>query len=99
MNNMAIPFDTLAFVKKLIQVGVEPQVAEVQAELQATVLKDFANQRLATRDDMFHLNARIDKLESKVDKRYSDLLIHLGGVMVACTAVLGAMMTILSHLH
>jgi hypothetical protein len=46
-----IPFDTHAFVKKLIAVGV----AEPQAEVQAQAIADLVNEQLATKRDLEEL--------------------------------------------
>jgi hypothetical protein len=47
-------FDTLAFVKRLIAVGVRPEQAEVQAELQAQILSELVTDKLVTKEDLSH---------------------------------------------
>jgi hypothetical protein len=37
-----IAFDTLAFASKLKAVGMDPKIAETQAELQASVLNELS---------------------------------------------------------
>jgi hypothetical protein len=56
----AIPaFDTLAFVKRLIAAGVRPEQAEAQAELQVQVLSGLVTDKLATKEDVTHLEANL----------------------------------------
>jgi hypothetical protein len=47
-----VAFDTLVYANKLKDAGLDPKIAEVQAELQATVLTDFATKQLATKNDL-----------------------------------------------
>lgn len=42
-----VAFDTLAFANKLKAAGLDPKIAEAQAELQATVLTDLTTNQLA----------------------------------------------------
>lgn len=92
MNMAQIAFDTLAYANKLKSVGVEAKVAETQAEIQAKILTDLTNDRLATKDD-------IRKLENEIGRLRSELIIKLGGIVIACTVVLGTLITILSHIR
>ena len=75
-----IPFDTHAFVKKLVAAGVPEPQAEVHAELMAEVVIE----RLATKDDLQllrqdlraleeRINARLDSLVRDFDSRFKDV--------------------------
>ena len=65
----AISFDTLAYAKRLIKVGVPEKQAEVQAETLADLIKD----QVVTKQ---YLDLRLKELEMR-------LSIRLGGMMVA----------------
>lgn len=69
-------FDTLSYAKKLENAGFTPQ----QAEIQANALRDIMDEKLATKRDLKELELRL---------KY-DLTIRLGGITVACAAVLFA---------
>ena len=57
---MGLPaFDTHAFVKRLKLVGFSDEQAEAQAELQSEILSDLMSEKLATKDDIKHLEASI----------------------------------------
>ena len=133
MNMAQVAFDTLAYANKLKAAGVDPKIAETQAEVQVQILNDLTKNQLATKDDMHNLERRIDRvqlatkedirgLENKIDtaqletkenihnldKRIdkveqrvnglkNELTVRLGGIVIGSSAVLGALMTILSH--
>lgn len=78
-----VAFNTLDYANKLKAVGLDPKIAEMQAELQAEVLKDLTQNLLATKADITSL-------------KY-ELLTKLGGAIVGCTAVLGVLITIFSY--
>lgn len=67
-------FDTMAYVKKLEDAGVDRKQAEAQAEALFQIVSD----QLATKQDLKELELRL---------RY-DLTVRLGGIVVACTAIL-----------
>lgn len=70
----ATTFDALAYFEKLKAAGVP----EEQAKIQATALREVIDERLVTKD---FLDLRLKELEYK-------LTIRLGGIVVACTAIL-----------
>ncbi len=96
---MTMPFDTLAFANKLKNAGVDSKIAEAQAEIQAQVMQDFADQRLATKEDIREIKIEIAQLDTKIEQLRVELTLKLGGIIVASTAVLGTLITVLSHLH
>ena len=67
-------FDTLGYAKKLENAGFTRQ----QAEAQANALMDILEKQIATKQDLKELELRL---------KY-DLTIRLGGIVVACTAIL-----------
>ncbi len=77
-NSMAlVAFDTLAYSKKLIEAGFSPQQAEAQAELQSQILSELLLDKLSTKDDFRHLDAKIDhtkeELNAKIDHTKEEL--------------------------
>lgn len=71
-------FDTLGYAKKLENAGFTRQQAEAQAEGLRAILEE----RVVTRE---YLDARLREMEIRL--KY-DLTIRLGGIVVACTAIL-----------
>lgn len=131
-------FDILGFVKKLEAAGVEPKIAEAQAELQADfqsqILEKFAEYQplleeikatkheFATKTDIAKLDHKIDsntaRLEHKIDSVHSELkaemrdvrseikalrnelIVKIGGIVVACMTVFSTIMAFLiNHAH
>lgn len=63
MNTMTyIAFDTLEYANTLKKAGLDPKIAEVHAELQAKILNEAVQTRLATKEDIAAL-----KLATKED--------------------------------
>jgi hypothetical protein len=58
----AFPFDTHAYVKKLVAAGVSEQQAEVQAE----ALADIALANLATKDDVRTIKDDLRTMEERL---------------------------------
>lgn len=52
MSMVQMAFDTLAYANRLKEVGVESKIAETQAEINAKVLQDLTQEKLATKDDL-----------------------------------------------
>ena len=87
-----IPFDTLAFANKLKEAGLEPKIAEAQAELQAAVMTELATNQLATKKDIQEVRLGIQELKF-------ELLIKLGSIIVICSTILGAILSIVMKTH
>ncbi|MCL5261282.1 MAG: DUF1640 domain-containing protein [Gammaproteobacteria bacterium] len=89
---MLIPFDTLAFANKLKEAGLEPKIAEAQAELQAAVMAELTTSQLATKKDIQEIKLGIQELRL-------ELLIKLGGVIVVCSTILGTILSVVMKAH
>ena len=80
----AITFDTLAYVKKLRDAGIEEKQAEAQAVALASVLKETSGE-LATRQDVerlgLQLKQEVNNLQSQIN-----LLKWMLGFNLAMTA-------------
>lgn len=74
----AATFDALGYAKKLENAGFTREQAEVQTE----GLRAILDERVVTRD---YLDLRLREMELRL--KY-DLTIRLGGIVVACTAIL-----------
>lgn len=74
-------FDTLGYAKKLEAAGF----TRLQAEAQASALRELIEDRIATKQDLRGMELRL---------KY-DLTIRLGGIVVACTAILLAVLPII----
>lgn len=69
-------FDTLKFTNKLKEVGVPPAQAEAEAALFSEILQ--INLRdLATKDDLRHLEERLNARLESLEQRFSALLIEV----------------------
>ncbi len=95
----AIPFDTHAFVKRLIATGVP----EAQAEVHAQAFGEFVFEHLATKQDLLvlkqELKQEILELRQEMDVKLSQmelrLTVRFGGMLVTAVAVLAAIMKLL----
>ena len=79
---MTARFDSLGYVRRLEEVGVERRVAEAQAE----VVRDYILAEVATRDDIDRLRTEIDRLRTEVaadhrrlDERFDGLEQRMDG--------------------
>lgn len=84
-----ITFDTLAYVKKLREAGIDEKQAEAQAVALAAVLKETSGE-LATKQD-------IDRLRDQVDAKFRLLQWMLGFNLALSTAVLWAVIRAATH--
>ena len=89
--NMAITFDTLKFANKLKDAGVKPEIAEAHAAAEAEVFAETLTNQVATKHDLLQLET---KLEAKIDKLKNELIIKLGGTIVAVGGLLAALLAI-----
>ena len=80
MNN-AISFDTLAYAKKLIAVGVPEKQAEVQAE----ALLEMVDEHLATKRDLKEMEYKIT----------AGIVKWVAGMLVAQAAIIAALVKLL----
>lgn len=89
---MESAFDALAYFQKLKECGVP----DAQARVQADALREALDSRLVTRDYLREfMDMRLRELEARL--KY-DLTIRLGGIVVACTTLLLALLPwILRH--
>ncbi len=76
-----IPFDTLAFTKKMTKAGMPQEQAEVLAESQAELIE----QRLATKAD---LTVALKELEYR-------LTLRLGSMMVVAIGIVATLVKLL----
>lgn len=82
---------TLKYAKKLEVAGVNRK----QAEAHVSVLADFLEEEMATKGDIFRLDARIQQLEAKFDERCQQLelkiTVKVGSMLAASVAILAAL--------
>ena len=84
----ATTFDTLTYAKLLQEAGFTAQQAEAQAE----ALRAVVDQNLATKQDLKEMETRLDH---KIELVRRDIIIWLGGIIIAATTVLGTLMKVL----
>lgn len=87
----AITFDTLKFANRLKSVGVPDKQAEAQAEVLSEAL-EVNLKELVTKDDLLHLEERLDSRLIQMEQR---LTIKLGGMMVVAVGVVAALVKLL----
>lgn len=91
-----IPFDTHAYVKRLVAAGVP----EPQAEVHAQAFGEVGIEDLATKQDLELLRQEIEQefqqLRQEIDVKLSQfelrLTVRFGGMLVAAVAILAAIM-------
>ncbi len=87
-----IVFDTHAFVKDLAEAGMPEKQAEVLARSQATLI----DEKLATKQDLKELEARLRRDMKELELRLKhDLTIRLGSMMVVAIGVVAALVKLL----
>lgn len=94
-----IAFDSLGYFERLKAAGVSSEQAKVQAD----VMREIIEEKLATKSDLervrFELDAKIEatKLELKQEIREMELriTIRLGGMMAASIAMVAALVKLL----
>lgn len=90
---MAVLIDTLAYARKLKGAGFSEEQAEALTETLAGIL----DERLATKQDLLELEARIEarfdaKLDAKIGGLRTELLLRIGDLERQLTLRLGAML-------
>jgi hypothetical protein len=83
-----IVFDTHAFVKELAEAGMPEKQAEVLARSQATLI----DEKLATKQDLKELEARLRHDMKELELR---LTIRLGSMMVVAIGAVAALVKLL----
>ena len=98
-----LAFDTHAFVKELTQAGMPEAQAEVLARSQATLI----DEKLATKQDLKELEARLTRDIKELEDRLArdmrelelrlkhDLTLRLGSMMVVAIGVVAALVKLL----
>ena len=87
-----IVFDTRAIVKELAEAGMPEKQAEVLARSQATLI----DEKLATKQDLKELEARLRRDMKELELRLKhDLTIRLGSMMVVAIGVVAALVKLL----
>ena len=84
----ALAFDTHAYVRKLRDVGVPEEQAEVQVEAIASILHD----RMVTKDDQQRLEAELKRDIKELENR---LLVRLGTLVVIGIGVIATLVKLL----
>jgi hypothetical protein len=86
---MALPaFDTHAYVKRLIAVGVPESQAEAQVELQTETLSEWVKERVATKEDIAQLKGDIQELNLKMAELKAEMIKWVLGISVAQAAII-----------
>ena len=87
-----IVFDTHALVKELAEAGMPEKQAEVLARSQATPI----DEKLATKQDLKELEARLRRDMKELELRLKhDLTIRVGSMMVVAIGVVAALVKLL----
>ena len=81
---MATAIDTLAYTKRLLEVGFSNE----QAEAQAQALNEAMENNLATKSDLKDLLNEIAMLDTKVDNKINRLEIKMLGAIIGCTGII-----------
>lgn len=73
MMSIAITFDTLKYANKLKAAGLEPKLAEAQAQAEGEALHELAMTQLATKLDIYETKQEITKLKEETCRDISAL--------------------------
>jgi len=92
----AICFDTLAYSNKLKEAGIPSKQAEIQAELLAEIFEE----RIATKQDIDTLKNEMKVEFSKVDIKFAELKVEVIKWVVGISAAQAALIiSILKFVH
>ena len=86
-----ITFDTLKFANKLKSAGVLPEHAEAEAEALADIF-EINLQEVAAKEDIKHLEERIDSKLIQLEQR---MTIKLGALMVIAVSAVATLVKLL----
>jgi hypothetical protein len=86
-----ITFDTLKFANKLKSAGVLPEHAEAEAEALADIF-EVNLKEVATKEDIKHLEERIDSKFIQLEQRVT---IKLGALMVIAVSAVATLVKLL----
>ena len=86
-----ITFDTLKFANKLKSAGVLPEHAEAEAEALADIF-EVNLKEVATKEDIKHLEERIDSKFIRFEQR---MTIKLGALMVIAVSAVATLVKLL----
>lgn len=107
---MTMPFDTLAFVRRLEDAGMERR----QPEALASALREVAMPDLATKRDLADattplrrdladattaLRTEITAVRTDLDKAVRDLTIRMGAMIGGSVGLVGGLLALLAHLR
>ncbi|MEO5339532.1 MAG: CCDC90 family protein [Magnetococcus sp. MYC-9] len=91
----AIPFDTLAFVKRLETAGVPSAQAEAQAEALSDVIQKVESSRLqelVTKGDVaalrLDMDTRFREMDGKMEKMELRMVIKMGAMILASVGMI-----------
>ena len=84
---MTARFDSLGYVRRLEEAGVERRVAEAQAE----VVRDFILEGVATKADIellrTDMRAMEERFDGKLDVLEQRMTVKLGGMLIAAVGL------------
>ena len=72
-TSQVVPFDTLAYAKKLESRGIEFKHAEAHAEVLAEILENHFPTKRETNAVINDFSQQIDRLDQKIDRKFNEL--------------------------
>jgi deoxyribodipyrimidine photolyase-like uncharacterized protein len=107
VKTATITFDTPAYANKLKAVGIAANVAEAHANANAELFGCLIEDTLATKQDMRHLEHRLEhkikdldhRLGHKIKDLETKLTLRLGTMMAVGIGILATLMSILHLSH
>jgi len=92
---VAITFDTLKYANRLKAAGVDPKIAEAEAEALAEVF-ELNLKEIATREDIKLLEERLnERLDTRLIQLEQRMIIKLGTLMVIAVSAVATLVKIL----
>lgn len=91
---MALPaFDTHAYVKKLKTLGIPESQAEGIVDFQNQVLSELVTEKLATREDLKHLEHKIKEELTRLKGNFTLLNWMIGFLLAGVVSILFKLFT------
>ena len=98
----ATTFDTLKFARRLEAAGFQTEQATAFAEAQRDAFAEAVETQLATKEDIYHLDKRLDAVQNQIGniqlqmkELETRMTLRLGSIMVVGIGVITALMKLL----
>jgi predicted RNase H-like nuclease (RuvC/YqgF family) len=95
LSMTATTFDTLKFARRLEAAGFQTDQATAFAEAQRDAFAEAVETQLATKEDIYHLDKRLETMQFQMKELEIHMTLRLGSIMVVGIGVIATLMKLL----